>query len=185
MISTASAALRRRQHHLQLPRPRKRPLETVPAAGRNVSAPLPATPPAARFPAGAPLRLAGPGRQATVAPGTPPSADATPPDPGADPPRAAGMSALPVPDDPDRPPGPRPTPMSRSPTALPTINASANAPRACGGVVGPRRRNEFSARTGPSTTLINRHPAGFVGGHGRKEAGARPRESRRETVGAD
>ena len=42
--------------------------------------------------------------------------------------------------------GPRPTFMRLSPTAARTINASATAPRAGGGVVGPRRRNEFGAR---------------------------------------
>ena len=130
------------------------------------------------------VTTAGPGRQATVAPGAPSPAGATPPEPGADPPRAAGMSALPVSDGPDRLPGPRPTAMSRSPSAARTINASATAPRACGGVVGPRRRNEFSARAGPSTTLSNGHPAGLTGWVGHGEACARPRKSRPRAVGA-
>jgi hypothetical protein len=131
------------------------------------------------------VTTAGPGRPATVAPGAPSPAGATPPGPGADPPRAAAMSALPVPDGPDRPPGPPPTPMSLSPTAARTINASATAPRACRCVVGPRRRSGFSVRFGPGAARPGWRKGGLRAWATRTGARASRGESRPRAVGAN
>ncbi len=108
-----------------------------------------------------------------------------PPGPGADPPRAAGMSALPVPDGPDRPPGPWPTPTSLSPTAVRTIHASATAPRACRGVVGPRRRSGLSVRFGPGAARPGWRKGGLRAWAPRPGARASRGESRPWAVGAD
>ena len=131
------------------------------------------------------VTTAGPGRQATVAPGAPPPAGATTPGPGADPPRAAAMSALPVPDGSDRPPRPRPAPTSMSPTAARTINACATAPRACRCVVGPPRRSGFSVRFGPGAARPGWRKGGLSAWATRTRARASRGESRPRAVRAD